>query len=132
MAYTPIEWMALILIVGVAIKIIVILINPKTWYNSVVKKVWKAPNWIMLLSLILSAVTLYYLVQGGIGIVEILAVMLFFAFLIAVGVSVYKKEVIALADKMLKDKNIIKKSWLYILIWIALIVWGAGVLFKFI
>ena len=131
MNYTPIEWMALVFILVVAVKLIVILVNPRTWYDSVVKKVWKSPGLCMIVSLVLAALTLYYLLQE-ITIVQILAVMLFLALLMAVGMSVYQKEILALADKMLKDKTIIKKSWLYIIIWIALVVWGAGVLFGFI
>jgi|GEM_PF-544600 len=128
MAYTPVEIMALILVAVVALKIIVILIKPKAWYNSVVKKVWKSPNWMMLICLVLAAVALYYLLME-VTIVQILAVMLFLALLAAVGIGVYQKEVLALADKLLKDKKLIKRSWLYIIIWIVLIVWGALVLF---
>ena len=37
-------------------------------------------------------------------------------------------ELIAMADKMLKDKSMIKKSWLYIVVWVILLAWGAKVL----
>ena len=128
MTYTPVEWMALILIVISAIKIIVILVKPKAWNDSVVKKLWKNSGLAMIVSLILAAVALYYLLQE-LTIVQILATMLFLALLIAVGVAAYKKEVIGLADKMLKNKAVIKKSWLYIIIWIVLLLWGAKEIF---
>jgi len=83
------------------------------------------------ISLILAAASLYYLIQGGITIIQIFAVLLFLTFLMASGIAIYKKEVIKLADKLMKDKKIIKKSWLYILIWIALIIWGAKTLFMY-
>ena len=128
MTYTPVEWMALILIVISAIKIIVILVKPKAWNDSVVKKLWKNSGLAMIVSLILAAVALYYLLQE-LTIVQILATMLFLALLMAIGVSAYKKEIIGLADKMLKNKSVIKKSWLYLIIWIVLLLWGAKELF---
>ena len=129
MNFTPIEWMALLVIIFVGIKILVILAKPQAWNNSIVKKLWAKPSLMMFVSLILAGGSLYYLVDGGITIIQILAVMFFFMFLAAIGVAVYKKEVIALADKLMKDKKIIKRSWLYILIWVALLVWGAKELF---
>ena len=128
MNFTPVEWIALILMVIVAIKLIVILVSPKAWFNSVAKPLWKNAGLMTLVSLVLAAVVLYYLLVE-LTIVQILAVMAFLALLAAVGVGTYKKEVLALADKLLKDKTIIRKSWLYILIWAVLILWGAGVLF---
>tara|TARA_Y100000310_G_C20426761_1_gene689461 strand:- start:204 stop:596 length:393 start_codon:yes stop_codon:yes gene_type:complete len=128
MAFTPIEWMALILIVASAVKIIIILVNPNSWNTSVVKKVWANSNLTMVVSLILAAIALYYLLLGGLTIVEILAVTLFVALLMAAGAAAYKKQIIELADKMLKDKSLVKKSWLYIIIWVILLVWGAKVL----
>ena len=128
MNFTPVQWMALILIVVSAIKIIVILIKPKAWNDGVVKKIWKNSGFMMIVSLILAAVVLYYLTKE-LTIVQILASMLFFALFAAVGIAIYKKEVLALADKLMKDKTIIKRSWLYILLWVVLLVWGAKELF---
>jgi len=127
--FGAVEWMALILIIVSAVKILVILIKPRAWYDSVVKPVWKNPMITMVVCLILAAVALYYLVLSGITIVQILAVMLFFALFAAIGISIYQKEVLSLADKMLKDKTLVKKSWLYIILWIVLLGWGAKVLF---
>jgi len=82
-----------------------------------------------LISLVLAAVVLYYLLQGGLTIVQILAVMLFLALFMAFGVGFYKKDVLALADKIMKDRAFPKKSWLYMLLWAALLVWGLFALF---
>ena len=111
------------------IKMIVILISPKAWLNGVVKKIWGKPVLMMIVCLILAGISLYYLTVAGITIVEIFAVMLLFTLLIAVGVAVYAKEIVGLAGKLLANRNILKKSWLYIIIWIALIVWGFYALF---
>ena len=125
---SAIEYMALIFLAVATLKMIVILISPKVWMNGVVKKVWGKPVLMMIVCLILAGVSLYYLTVAGITIVEIFAVMLFFSLLAAVGVAVYAKEVIGLANKLM-NRSILKKSWLYIIIWIALIAWGFYALF---
>ncbi len=122
-----IEIFALIAILLAAIKILIILTNPKSWMD-IVKTVWTNSTLTGIISLILAVVVLYYLL-AELTIIQIFAVMLFFALLAGVTVSAYSKEVIALGTKMLKDKTILKKAWLSIIIWIALIVWGLYVLF---
>lgn len=124
---TPIGIIALILIIVSAIKIIVILVNPKSWAD-IVKKIWANPMVMSIVSLILAAIVLYYLIQSGLTIVQILAVTAFVGLLMAVGIGIYANEVISMATKMLK-KGILKKAWLYTIIWIALLVWGAYELF---
>ncbi|MAH45718.1 hypothetical protein CMI37_07800 [Candidatus Pacearchaeota archaeon] len=128
MVFTAIEWMALILVMFVAIKLIVILVNPNAWNTKVIKKVWAHAHLAMAVSLGLAAVVLYYLLQSGLTIVQILAVTLFVALLMGAGAAAYKNEIIELAENLLKDKSLVKKSWLYIVIWIILIVWGAKIL----
>src|SRR3989344_5301471 len=117
-----IQWFALILAAAALIKIIVILIKPISWIK-VVDTVYAIPMLTAFISLVLSAVVLFYLIEAGFGIVDIFAVMLFLGLLAAVGVSVYAKEFLPLARKMLKDRTFVKKSWLYIIIWIVLIIW---------
>ena len=125
---TPIEIIALIIILASAIKIVVILVKPGAWAD-LVKKIWAKPIVISIVSLILAALVLYYLVWvEGLTIVQILAVTAFVALLMAVGVGMYAKEVIGMATKMLK-KGIMKRAWLYTLLWVALIAWGAYELF---
>jgi len=102
-----IQWFALILAAVALIKIIVILIKPISWIK-VVDTVYAIPMLTAFISLVLSAVVLFYLIEAGFGIV---------------GVSVYAKEFLPLARKMLKDRTFVKKSWLYIIIWIVLIIW---------
>lgn len=119
---TPIGIIALILIIVSAIKIVVILVNPKSWAD-VVKKIWANPMVTSIISLILAAIVLYYLIQSGLTIVQILAVTAFVGLLMAVGIGIYANEVISMATKMLK-KGILKKAWLYTLIWIILLIWG--------
>ena len=125
---TPIEIIALIIILVSAIKIIVILAKPKAWAD-LVKKIWANPMVTSIISLILAAVVLYYLIWiEGLTIVQILAVTAFVALLMAVGLGIYAKEVVSMATKMLK-KGIMKRAWFYTLLWVALLVWGAYELF---
>jgi len=126
---TPIEIMALILVVFSLLKIVIIFVKPEAWLNSVVKKVWENPSLMMIVSLVLAGVSLYYLLDSGLTIVQILAVTLFVALLMAVGVAIYIKEIVGIAENLLKDKSILKKSWFYIVLWIALMVWGLYELF---
>lgn len=125
---TPVEIMALIFLVAASVKLVIILVNPSSWFGFT-KKIWSNPILMALISFALALVTLYYLINDSINIVQIFAVMLFVSLLAAVGVSIYVKDVEKLADKLMKDKSIIKKSWLYILIWIVLILWGFKELF---
>lgn len=125
---TPTEIMALIIIIISAIKIIVILVNPKSWADFV-KKIWANSMVTSIIALILAIIVLYYLVWvEGMTIVQILAVSLFVVLLMAVGIGIYAKEVVSMATKMLK-KGVLKKAWFYTLIWIVLLVWGAKELF---
>jgi len=125
---TPIEIIASIIIIFSAIKIVVILVKPGAWMNFV-KKIWSNPMITSVVSFILAAIVLYYLVWiEGITIVQIFAVTAFIVLLMAVGIGMYANEVISMGTKMLK-KGIMKKAWFYTLIWVALMIWGAKELF---
>jgi hypothetical protein len=122
MIYTPVEWIALAIILLSAIKIVVGLFSPKSWMGFA-KKVWASSGIMSFLGLALGAVILYYLLQE-ITIVQILAVTAFVACLFMVGLSDRANEIIKLYEKQIKDGSFIKKHILYIIIWIALMVWG--------
>lgn len=128
MVFTPVEIIALILIIVTAIKLLFIAANPGSWNKNVAKKVWKNPKRMATVSFVLALIVLYYLVQE-ISIVQILAAVAFTALLMTVGFAVYSKDLQKMTDKAYKDKGILKKSWFYILIWILLLLWGAKELF---
>ena len=128
MAFNSIEIMALILMIVSAIKLLVIMINPKKWV-SVVNAVWKNAGLATIVCLVGTGVVLYYLIDSGIGIIQIFAVMLFLAFLMGLSITAYSKETIGFSRKILKDRAIIKKGWLAIIVWIVLILWGLKELF---
>ncbi|MFQ5531243.1 MAG: hypothetical protein ACE5ES_01365, partial [Candidatus Nanoarchaeia archaeon] len=80
---------------------------------------------VQVVALVLGAIVLYYLVLGGVTIVEIMAVTAFVSLLVLVGLA---KEVGPLMKKyeaMIKKGNLWKEYWLYALIWIVLILWAA-------
>lgn len=120
--YTPIQIMALVFLVVATIKIIVIIAKPSAW-AGLVKKVWASSIITMIICLVLAIISFYYLLQE-LTLTQIFATMLLISLLAGAGIAMYSKEVVGVALKLLKDRTIIKKSWLYLIIWIALIIWG--------
>jgi hypothetical protein len=124
MTFETLEILALILIVATAIKLVIFIINPKWWYGFI-EGVYSKPPLTSLIAFVLAMIVLYLLLVSGITIIEILAVCLFVALLIAVGLSKY-------ADKLIpwvKGQDIVfvlKEMWLYTLVWLLLLVWGVG------
>ncbi|MFH1711085.1 MAG: hypothetical protein ABH840_02120 [Nanoarchaeota archaeon] len=113
---------ALIFAVVALVKIVTILIKPRAWFN-LADKIWKAPNLMMLVCLVLAAFVFYYLIQE-LTIVQIFAVTLFVALLGGVSIASYSKELIALSSKMLKDRSAVKKAWISIIVWLVLVLWA--------
>ena len=127
MTFGTLEILALILILITAIKLIIFLINPQLWY-SFIEKIYSKPPLTSFVAFLLAAIVLYFLLKSGVTIVEILAVCLFVALLIAIGVAKYTDKLIP----WVKEQNIVlilKEVWLYTLVWLLLIAWGAGEIF---
>ena len=120
---TPIEIIALVFALVVAVKIIVILIKAETWMKFV-KFIYSNSVLAQIISLILAGVTLYYLVRvEGLSIVQIFAVFLFISVLMVLSFAVHSKDTIGFANTILKKKKVIRKYWLALIIWIVLIIW---------
>lgn len=130
MTYTPVEWIALIVIAVSAIKMIVLLVNPKAWMNFA-KGIYKNPVLVQVVGFILAVIVLWYLIKGGITIVQILAVTAFVALLVFVGIASEVEALIKKYEGLIKRGNILKEYWLYALIWAVLIIWGAKEIFGF-
>jgi len=122
MTLTIIQIFALIVIALAAIKMIVILIKPKAWLE-LVKLIYAKPALTMAVSLILAVITLNYLIEE-ITITQILASMIFIMLIGALTISGYFKEMSPMFEKMLKDKKILRKAWLPIIVWVILLVWA--------
>lgn len=128
MAFTSIEIIALVLIVVVAIKMLVLLVKPKAWMNFA-KAIYKKKAVAVMIGLVLGGVVLYYLIQE-LTIVQILAVIAFMAALFMIGLSGSASDLIKKYEGQIKRGKLWKENWFYTLLWIALIVWGALVLFN--
>ena len=124
MTFGTLEILALILVAISAIKLIIFFINPQWWY-SFMGGLYSSPPLASLVAFVLAIIVLYFLLVSGVTIVEILAVCLFIALLIAIGLAKY-------ADKLVvwvSDQNIVhilKEVWLYALVWLLLLAWGVG------
>ena len=124
---TPVEIMALVVILLGVIKLIVIAINPKSWVG-VIDSVYSKPMLTTFVSLILGALVLWLLLKE-ITIVQIFGTMLFFMLLMLFGLSMYTKEFMPMVKKLMKQKGLLKRAWLLLVIWIALLIWVIAALF---
>jgi hypothetical protein len=118
---SPLEILALILVVLGLVKFIVILIKPGAW-AEVPKTMFAKPMLSMIISLILAALVLKVLL-AEMTIVHVFAVMLFMMLLMFGTMSMYHKELMPMVDKMLKSKDLLRRAWLPIVIWSALMIW---------
>ena len=127
MVMSVIESLALIILVISAIKLLVLIISPKSWMNFA-SKLWSAPKIVSGVSFVLALVVLYYLLQE-INIVQIFAVILFVALISAASISGYAKELVHVMQGLVRRPGFFKRFWFPIVIWIILVVWGFVSLF---
>ena len=125
---TPIEIIALIVIVAAAVKMLVLLVSPKAWMNFA-KGIYSNATLVKLAGIVLAGIVLYYLVDSGMTIVQILAVTAFVASMLIIGLASEVKDLMAKYESRIKRGTLWKDFWLYTLIWIVLLVWGAKELF---
>ena len=123
MISTPIELIALILITISLIKIVTIAIKPMAWFDGVVKPLFGNPKVTQVVSFLLAALVLYYLLIE-LTIVQVLAVTFFMALLMLGGMVSFAKPFIDDAEKIYRGRHILRKYWLYTLIWVVLLLWG--------
>ena len=124
MSLTTLEVLATIVLVIGALKILSILFVPN-WFANFADKLYSCPKLLKTISLILAGIVLYFLVEAGVTIVEILAISLFISLFIAVGLGSYGKTLMSKID----FKTVLKEQWLYTLLWVALMVWGVKEIF---
>ena len=118
-----IEVIAGILVVVTLIKLVVILVNKDSWLKvteTFYGKGSKRKSWSVL---ILALIVFYYLIQVF-SIVQIMAVTLFVALLIAFGFMQFADDFMPMVRNIYK-KDFFKGGMLvYTLIWLALILWA--------
>jgi len=125
---TPIEIIALIFIIVATIKVLVLLAKPMAWMNFA-KGLLKYKVLAQLVGIVLAAVILYYLIDGGMTIVQILATATFVSLLLVVGLTQHVDDLLAKYQRQIKAGTMWKENWLYTLLWIILLGWGVKELF---
>lgn len=123
-----VEIIALIMVLVGLVKMIVLLVKPRNWLEKVVKPVYSNGKITKLVALVIAVVVLNFL-REELTIVQIFAVFAFVSPIMAIGFAPYGKELTAMAQKVLQDKNMLKKSWLSIWVWLVLSVWVLRELF---
>lgn len=121
MTLAALEVMALIVVVLGAVKLFVLMTNPGSWMK-VIKAVYSNPNVAVMLALLFSAITLWYLLKS-VTVVQIFATMLFVMFFMWMGFAAHPKETMEFANKLYHKHDIFRRHWLSILIWLVLMVW---------
>jgi hypothetical protein len=120
---TPIETIALMVIILAAVKMVVILISPKYWM-SFVKGFWSNVILVQIVSFVLAWIVLYYLLQQ-MSILQILAVVAFVALLLVFGIAPEVGFIFKKYEAQIKQGKLWKQYWFYALIWLILLMWGA-------
>jgi hypothetical protein len=117
------EVFAAILILISIVKIMMIKLNPTAWLDFV-KRIYSYPKAVSAICLVLAGIVLFLLLQSGLDIVQILAVCLFLALIIIIGMVPFMPY---WSDwfETIDINQLLKAQWLYISIWIALLIWGA-------
>ncbi len=121
--FTPVETIAVIVILFAAVKMIVMLISPKSWMNFA-KGVWANVVLVQIFSFVLAGIVLYYLLQQ-MTILQILAVVAFVALLLVFGIAPEVEFILKKYEAQIKQGKLWKRYWFYALIWLILLVWGA-------
>ena len=121
MAFNALEIAALLLVVIGLIKLFIVSFNTGAWMK-VVKFLYRNSVALFIVELILALILFYYVIQQF-TIVQIMAVIALGALLTGMTFACYGKETIDWASKILKAKNLLRKAWLPIIIWVILLVW---------
>ncbi|SRR3989344_2562184 len=121
MTLTPIETIALIFSVIGIIKLLVILINRRSWF-PIIRGIYGNPKISSAIVFALSLIVFYYLIRE-ITIIQLMATIGFVSLLMVLGFLQWNKEVLILAKKIFKDKL---SLWtlIYSLLWMILMFWA--------
>jgi hypothetical protein len=123
MSSRMIEVFAALLILLAVVKLIVLSVNAPAWLTAV-KELYARPALTAIVCYTLAGLVLYGLLESGLTILQILAVCLFVVLLIVPGFAPYMGEVLrGLEGKTLGQ--MLREQWLYTLVWIILLGWGA-------
>ena len=125
---TPIEIIALVFIVLAAVKMLILLVKPMAWMNGTMKT-FSNKIFTQFVGLVIAGIVFYYLRQGGMSIVQILAVSAFVSALMMIAFAGHINDFAAKYKGLIKRGKLWQEYWLYTLIWLILMGWGVKELF---
>lgn len=125
--FNAVEIFALIVIVVAIIKIVIFIYKPEAWI-SFIETLYSHPQLISAIGLVSSVVVLYFLVNTGLTVVEILAVSLFIALLMLTGIANYADQIVGWAREQ-DMVSMLKQLLIYVIAWLFLIILGIRELF---
>lgn len=120
--FTAIEWIAGALIAFTLLKLAVVTVSMPVWLRFA-STFYRRPTVTSAISAVLAGGVLYALIGAGVTVIEILAVTVFVALILLVGMAPYGADLIRWAG----DRDLmqwLREQWLYSMIWLALILWG--------
>lgn len=123
MNFPVINVLAGLLIVLASIKLVVVFVSPQAWLRFV-KRVYAVPMLTSTIALLLAALVLYLLLQSGLTIAQVLAVTVFVALLLVVGIAPYAGRLFEWVETQ-SLPAMLRRQWLYIVVWVLLLAWGA-------
>jgi len=123
MNLSAIEILAGLLIVLAGIKLVVVFIDARVWLRFA-KSIYARPAVTSWAALLLAVLVLYLLLRSGLTIVQVLAVTVFVALLLVVGVAPYARRLFGWLETQ-SLPAMLKQQWLYIVVWVLLLAWGA-------
>lgn len=118
---TPVEIIALVLVIVGVIKVIVLMIKPSAWLGTF-GKMWVNTPAFLVVAVILALVVLRYLLTE-LTIVQIFAVFAFMAPFYWIALAPYRREIYEMVSRDTSTKTLFQKSWFTMLIWVVLSVW---------
>lgn len=123
MNFPAIEILTGLLILAAAIKLFVVFVDARVWLRFA-KRVYAIPTVTSWVALLLAALVLYLLLQSGFTIIEVLAVTVFVALLLIVGIAPYAGRLFEWLETQ-SLPAMLRQQWLYIVVWVLLLSWGA-------
>ncbi len=127
---TPVEIIALIFIILSIIKLVVIFINPNTWYstkNPLARLVWGNLS-ATIFSFLLGGVVLFYLLHE-INIVQVFVAIVFTFLLAILTVAPNIEKIMKATGNQLKKENFFAKHWVAVFVWVSIMAWVAYEIF---
>ena len=119
--FTPVELIALILVVFLVIKILLYFTSPRGLLN-IEKGFLSHPSILRWISLILAGIVLNYILKE-VSITQIFAVLAFLSLLFVIGASFFGREIINMKESVIRSEDGVRKLKWYAFLWIILLVW---------